>query len=104
VGRSRAQTLTFNSPAWNFSQQTYAKTAAAFTNPDYVAIVIGNYRWRLSLVPAEPEYAPWPVLAYLRTNRGARRENRGTMNHDWRDRAACLIRRRLSAAWPPAAR
>jgi pimeloyl-ACP methyl ester carboxylesterase len=47
----------FNSPTWNFSQQTYDQTAAAFTNPDYVAIVIGDYRWRLSLDPAEPEYA-----------------------------------------------
>ncbi|WP_250037805.1 alpha/beta fold hydrolase [Paractinoplanes maris] len=48
----------FNSPTWKFDQQTYARTAAAFTNPDYVPIVIGNYRWRLSLAPAEPEYAP----------------------------------------------
>jgi pimeloyl-ACP methyl ester carboxylesterase len=47
----------FNSPTWNFSQQTYDKTAAAFGNPDYVAIVIGNYRWRLGLAPAEAEYA-----------------------------------------------
>jgi pimeloyl-ACP methyl ester carboxylesterase len=47
----------FNSPTWNFSQQTYDKTAAAFSNPDYVAIVIGNYRWRLGLAPSEPEYA-----------------------------------------------
>jgi pimeloyl-ACP methyl ester carboxylesterase len=47
---------TFNSPTWKFSQATYARTAAAFTNPDYVPIVIGNYRWRLGLEPAEPEY------------------------------------------------
>jgi pimeloyl-ACP methyl ester carboxylesterase len=47
---------TFNSPTWNYSQETYARTAAAFNNPDYVAIVIGNYRWRLSLAPSEPEY------------------------------------------------
>ena len=47
----------FNSPTWNFSQQTYDKTAAAFNNPDYVAIVIGNYRWRLGLAPGEAEYA-----------------------------------------------
>jgi pimeloyl-ACP methyl ester carboxylesterase len=47
----------FNSPTWRFSTDTYARTAAAFTNPDYVPIVIGNYRWRLSLAPAEPEYA-----------------------------------------------
>jgi pimeloyl-ACP methyl ester carboxylesterase len=47
----------FNSPTWDFSTATYNQTAAAFGNPDYVAIVIGNYRWRLSLAPGEPEYA-----------------------------------------------
>ncbi|TCC27119.1 alpha/beta fold hydrolase [Kribbella speibonae] len=47
----------FNSPTWNYSTATYARTAAAFDNPDYEAIVIGNYRWRQSLIPAEPEYA-----------------------------------------------
>jgi pimeloyl-ACP methyl ester carboxylesterase len=47
----------FNSPTWHYTQQTYDQTAAAFTNPDYVAIVIGDYRWRLSLDPSEPEYA-----------------------------------------------
>jgi pimeloyl-ACP methyl ester carboxylesterase len=47
----------FNSPTWHYSQQTYDQTAAAFSNPDYVAIVIGDYRWRLGLAPSEPEYA-----------------------------------------------
>ena len=47
----------FNSPTWKFSAATYNQTAAAFSNTDYVTIVIGNYRWRLSLDPAEPEYA-----------------------------------------------
>jgi pimeloyl-ACP methyl ester carboxylesterase len=47
----------FNSPTWHFSDRTYDQTAAAFDNPDFVAIVIGNYRWRLSLAPSEPEYA-----------------------------------------------
>jgi pimeloyl-ACP methyl ester carboxylesterase len=47
----------FNSPKWKFSTQTYAQTAAAFNNPDYVSIVIGNYRWRQSRYPSEPEYA-----------------------------------------------
>ena len=47
----------FNSPTWNFSPDTFERTAAAFENPDFVAIVIGNYRWRQSLAPAEPEYA-----------------------------------------------
>lgn len=47
----------FNSPTWSFSDATYAQTAAAFENPDYVSIVIGNYRWRQSLAPNEPRYA-----------------------------------------------
>jgi pimeloyl-ACP methyl ester carboxylesterase len=47
----------FNSPTWNFSEAAYTRTAAAFNNPDYIRIVIGNYRWRLSLAPGEPRYA-----------------------------------------------
>ena len=47
----------FNSPTWMYSAATYARTAAAFGNPDWETIVIGNYRWRQSLAPAEPEYA-----------------------------------------------
>jgi pimeloyl-ACP methyl ester carboxylesterase len=47
----------FNSPTWKYSEATYAQTAAPFDNPDYVPIVIGNYRWRLSLAPSEPQYA-----------------------------------------------
>jgi hypothetical protein len=45
-----------DSPTWHFSEKTYDQTAAAFNNPDFVAIVIGNYRWRLSLAPVVPEY------------------------------------------------
>ncbi|MEU6581789.1 alpha/beta hydrolase [Nocardia sp. NPDC046763] len=44
------------SPAWNFDDATYDRTAAAFDNPDHVDIVITNYRWRLSLAPGEPQY------------------------------------------------
>jgi pimeloyl-ACP methyl ester carboxylesterase len=47
----------FNSPTWRFSTETYYQTAAAFNNPDYVPIVIGNYRWRQGLYPSEPAYA-----------------------------------------------
>jgi len=47
----------FNSPTWHFDPATYDRTAAAFNNPDYVPIVIGNYRWRLSLVRTQPQYA-----------------------------------------------
>jgi len=44
------------SPKWNFDDATFARTAAAFDNPDHVAIVIHNYRWRLSLAEGEPQY------------------------------------------------
>ncbi|MEW1659964.1 alpha/beta hydrolase [Streptomyces sp. NPDC093707] len=46
----------FNSPTWNFSDATFDRTAAAFQNPDYVSIVIDNYRWRLGLVKGERRY------------------------------------------------
>jgi hypothetical protein len=35
---------------------TFARSAAAFDNPDHVAIVIRNYRWRLALAGGEPQY------------------------------------------------
>lgn len=44
------------SPKWKFDDTTYDRTAQAFTNPDHVAIVIHNYRWRLSLAAGEPQY------------------------------------------------
>ncbi|MFJ5949082.1 alpha/beta fold hydrolase [Streptomyces noursei] len=46
----------FNSPTWNFSNATFGRTAAAFRNPDYVSIVIDNYRWRLGLAKGERRY------------------------------------------------
>jgi len=44
------------SPQWNFDDATYDRSAAAFDNPDHVAVVVHNYRWRLSLAPGEPQY------------------------------------------------
>jgi pimeloyl-ACP methyl ester carboxylesterase len=44
------------SPKWDFDDATFDRTAAAFDNPDHVAIVIHNYRWRLSLAAGEPKY------------------------------------------------
>jgi pimeloyl-ACP methyl ester carboxylesterase len=46
------------SPNWRFSEATYARTAAAFNNPDHVSIVIHNYRWRLGLAEGEARYNP----------------------------------------------
>jgi len=45
------------SPKWKFDEATFDRSAASFDNPDHVAIVIHNYRWRLGLADGEPEYA-----------------------------------------------
>jgi len=44
------------SPKWQFDDATFARTAASFTNPDHVALVIHNYRWRLGLAQGEAKY------------------------------------------------
>ena len=44
------------SPKWNFDDATFDRSAAAFDNPDHVAIVIHNYRWRLNLAKGEAKY------------------------------------------------
>src|SRR5580692_11740975 len=45
------------SPKWSFDDATFDRSAASFDNPDHVAIVIHNYRWRLSLAEGETKYA-----------------------------------------------
>lgn len=44
------------SPKWDFDDATFDRSAAAFDNPDHVAIVIHNYRWRLGFADGEPHY------------------------------------------------
>jgi pimeloyl-ACP methyl ester carboxylesterase len=44
------------SPRWSFDDATFDRSAASFNNPDHVAIVIHNYRWRLGLAEGEPKY------------------------------------------------
>jgi pimeloyl-ACP methyl ester carboxylesterase len=44
------------SPKWDFDEATFARSAAAFDNPDHVSIVIHNYRWRLGLAEGEAKY------------------------------------------------
>jgi pimeloyl-ACP methyl ester carboxylesterase len=58
------------SPKWNFDDATFERSAASFDNPDHVAIVIHNYRWRLGLAPGEGKYdelekrlAEFPAIA-----------------------------------------
>ena len=47
---------TLASPKWTFDDATFDRSAASFDNPDHVAIVIHNYRWRLGLAESEPQY------------------------------------------------
>ena len=58
------------SPTWQFDEATFARTAPALDNPDHVAIVIDNYRWRLGLSTGERAYdalesrlAAFPLIA-----------------------------------------
>lgn len=44
------------SPKWVFDDATYDRSAAAFDNPDHVAVVVHNYRWRLGIAQGEPQY------------------------------------------------
>jgi pimeloyl-ACP methyl ester carboxylesterase len=44
------------SPKWNFDAATFNRTAASFDNPDHVAIVIHNYRWRIGVAEGESKY------------------------------------------------
>jgi len=44
------------SPQWKFDDATFERSAAAFDNPDHVAIVIHNYRWRMGLAEGERQY------------------------------------------------
>jgi pimeloyl-ACP methyl ester carboxylesterase len=44
------------SPKWNFDDATFERSAQAFDNPEHVAIVIHNYRWRLGLADGEERY------------------------------------------------
>lgn len=44
------------SPTWHFDDATFERTATAFDNPDWVPIVIHNYRWRLGLAAGDPQF------------------------------------------------
>jgi pimeloyl-ACP methyl ester carboxylesterase len=44
------------SPQWRFDSATYERSARAFDNPDHVAIVIHNYRWRIGLAEGESRF------------------------------------------------
>jgi len=44
------------SPKWDFDDATFDRSAASFDNPDHVAIVVHNYRWRLGVAEGDPKY------------------------------------------------
>lgn len=45
------------SPTWAFDEATYARSAAAFENDDFVNVVIHSYRHRFGSVAGDPAYA-----------------------------------------------
>jgi len=45
------------SPSWHFNDTVFARSAAAFDNPDFVEVVIHSYRHRFGLVAGDPAYA-----------------------------------------------
>ncbi|MEJ5991621.1 alpha/beta hydrolase [Ramlibacter sp. PS3R-8] len=45
------------SPTWKFDEATFARSAAAFDNPDFVDVVIHSYRQRYGLEAGDPAYA-----------------------------------------------
>jgi pimeloyl-ACP methyl ester carboxylesterase len=44
------------SPTWQFTDETYDRTAASFDNPDFVDVVIHSYRHRIGNAPGEPRF------------------------------------------------
>lgn len=42
------------SPAWNFNQATFDRSALSFDNPDFVDVVIHTYRWTFGLEAGDP--------------------------------------------------
>src|SRR5262249_36634303 len=54
--RFRKADLRLASPKWAFDDATFDRSAAAFDNPDHVAVVVHNYRWRLGLAEGEPKF------------------------------------------------
>ena len=78
------------SPNWHFREATFACSAEAFDNPDFVDVVIHSYRVRFGLVPGDPAYAhietrliaqpPIPVPA-ITIDGDADGVNSGTAHH-----------------------
>jgi len=44
------------SPQWHFSEEEFARSAAAFDNPDWVEVVLHSYRYKFGLAPGDERY------------------------------------------------
>jgi len=44
------------SPTWSFSEETFARSAASFENPDFTRVVLHSYRHRWANVAGDPEF------------------------------------------------
>ena len=42
------------SPTWSFDDDTYARTAASLDNPDFVAVVLHSYAYRIGAASGDP--------------------------------------------------
>ena len=42
------------SPTWRFSEESYARTAPSFDNPDFASVVAHSYRHRIGAVAGDP--------------------------------------------------
>jgi pimeloyl-ACP methyl ester carboxylesterase len=80
------------SPNWAFDDATFDRTAGAFDNPDFVAVVIHSYRHRYGLAPSagdprydeiEIELAAQPPIAVpaITIDGGVDGVNSGTVHH-----------------------
>ena len=47
------------SPHWEFSEETFAQTATAWDNPDFVDVTIQSYRHRYGNAPGDPAFEPF---------------------------------------------
>ncbi|MEO0679632.1 MAG: alpha/beta hydrolase [Pseudomonadota bacterium] len=45
------------SPSWTFDEATFDRSAEAFANPDFAAVVAHSYRHRHAAAPGDPAYA-----------------------------------------------
>ena len=46
------------SPSWTFGDETFARSAASFDNPDFVAVTVQSYRHRYGYAPGDPNLEP----------------------------------------------